>query len=139
MRRVAGWFLLAVVLTIGLAACSSQSEQQMFDQAKAYQEAGDFRQAIESYRQIVAKYPRGERSDEAQFMIGFLYANELQDIEKAKAAYKSFLDNYATTADSGMVMSAKWEMQHLGRDISEIEELQSLMESSADTAKAAEK
>ncbi|MBD3165065.1 tetratricopeptide repeat protein [bacterium] len=139
MRRFAAWWVLAAALLLSLTACTSQSEQDMFDQAKAYQEAGDFRQAIETYRQIVAKYPEGDRSDEAQFMIGFLYANELQEIDKAKEAYGVFLDRYSETADSGMVMSAKWEVANLGRDISEIEELQSLMESSADTATAAQK
>ncbi|MDZ7262494.1 MAG: tetratricopeptide repeat protein, partial [candidate division KSB1 bacterium] len=65
----------------------------------------------------------------AQFMIGYLYANEIKDLDKARSAYQVFLEKYP---ENELVPSVKWELDHLGKDISEIEFL-------VDTTKVVEK
>jgi hypothetical protein len=51
-------------------------------------------------------------------MSAFIYANDLKDIEKARAAYKSFVETYP---QHELVPSVKWELEHLGQDINDIE------------------
>jgi len=51
-------------------------------------------------------------------MIGYRYANDLNDLEKAKEAYNEFLQKYP---EHELAPSVQWELDHLGQDISEIE------------------
>jgi outer membrane protein assembly factor BamD (BamD/ComL family) len=121
---------LALSLIIG---CSSKpSDESLFEKARAFQESQDYDKAVEVYRDIVRLYPDGERSDEAQFMVGFIYANDLKDFDKAKTEYQAFMDNYSATADSGMVLSAKWEIENLGKDISDIDQLKNITGGASD-------
>ena len=116
--------MLIAVMVLLLAGCSgTPSENQLFEQARVAQEANDPQTAITAYQSIVEHYPTGDRSDEAQFMIGFLYANDLGDTTNARAAYQYFLDTYGETADSGMVISANWELSHLGTGVEQIDEI----------------
>ena len=121
---VAGGLLLVALLVI--TGCSNKSsEEELFSKAKAAQESRDFAAAVEAYKQVVQNYPEGERADEAQFMVGFLYANDIGDTTAARDAYQVFLDKYSERSDEGMVMSARWELDNLGKNVDEIEEIMS--------------
>ncbi len=121
----------ALTILIAIVGCSSKpGHEELFQQAEAFQKAQEFEKAAETYSKIVEAFPEGEKSDEALFMVGFIYANELNDTTKARSAYKSFLDKYSATADSGMVQSALFEMQYLGKEINEIDQLQDVIKTS---------
>lgn len=74
-------------------------------------EATDPRDKIEYYRALVKKYPTYERADEAQFMIGFVYSEELRDFELAKQEYDLLLKNYP---NSDVKESALYMLQNMG-------------------------
>lgn len=117
---------LAALLAVG---CSNKpSEEDLFTKAKKAQETKDFTQAIDIYKSVVEFYPAGDRADEAQFMVGFLYANDVKDTVKAREAYQTFLDKFSATSDSGMILSAKWEIANLGRDVEDIDEVMKFIE-----------
>jgi len=122
IHKAALIFLISLfVLAIG---CQKQaSEAELFSIAKKAQESRDYVAAVDAYKNVVAQYPNGDRADEAQFMIGFLYANDIGDTLQARTAYENFLKNYSSASDEGMVLSAKWELANLGRDIEEINEV----------------
>ena len=126
MRRTTSISLAIVLFLLILGCKAAPTDEAMFEKARPFQESQDYVKAVESYQDIVKTYPDGPRSDEAQFMIGFIYANEIKDIDKAREAYTLFMDKYSGKADEGMVMSAKWELEHLGRDISDIDQLKSI-------------
>ncbi len=124
MIRYASFVLIALLVVLAVWGCSGpDSEEKLFEQAKAAQEQQNFKKALECYEKIVEINPGSARAGEAQFMVGFLYANNLNEIEKARTAYERFLEIYGESADSGLVISVQWELDHLGRDVSEIEEL----------------
>jgi len=75
-------------------------------------EAGDARDKIEYYRGLLKKYPNFARADEAQFMIGFAYSEELQDFDAARREYQAVIDNYP---QSEMRESAQFMLQNMGR------------------------
>src|SRR5262249_24975508 len=65
---------------------------------------------IEYYRALLKKYPTYERADEAQFMIGFVYSEELHDCARAKPEYEAVLKNYPA---SSIRESAQYMIQNL--------------------------
>ncbi|RJP78531.1 MAG: outer membrane protein assembly factor BamD [Candidatus Zixiibacteriota bacterium] len=119
--------LLTVVLALVVGCEKKPPEGQVFGEAKALQEQGKFAEAVAAYEKFVQMYPKSKSAPQAQFMVGFIYANELKDVAKAEAAYKTFLNKFESMADSGMVASAQWELKYLGKDINEIEELSTIM------------
>ncbi|MDP8206549.1 MAG: tetratricopeptide repeat protein [Candidatus Electryonea clarkiae] len=134
MKRFYQVVVIIVMVSIFVAGCQKKpGEEELFEQARVLQEKKEFDQAINNYKEIINLYPDGDRCDEAQFMIGFIYANDMNDTTMARAAYKAFIDNYSTKADTGMLLSAKWEVEHLGRDISEIEQLQGFTAEATET------
>ena len=114
-------FLCGLVL---LAACTSKPDcDQLFSQAEKYYQERKLVEALESFKDHVKNCPESERASRCAFMIGFIYANDMKDIEQAREAYESFLQNYPD-ADEGLRASAEWELEHLGSDISEVDFLQ---------------
>jgi len=119
------WASVAILLLIGCGGAKA-NEEELFSAAKTFQEQGKVKEAVAKYEELVTSTPKGKRAPQAQFMIGFLYANELKDMDKAKSAYQKFLSDYSAVSDSGIIASAQWELKHLGKDINDIDELKSL-------------
>ena len=73
--------------------------------------------ALNIYPEFQAKYPKAPKAPQPLFLIGFIQANELMDIDAAKAAYSKFVEVYP---ESEMVESAKAEIDNLGLSPDEI-------------------
>jgi len=78
----------------------------------------DFKRAIMVYRQIIAEVNDANLVAQAQFMAGYIYANEIRDFDSAKVEYNAFLKAYPKHE---LVASVKWELENLGKDISEFD------------------
>ena len=86
--------------------------------------AKDFDQAVKEYGMVISAYPESRYATNAQFMLGYVYANFIQDFGMAKIEYEKFLTLYSDQADSGLVQSVKFELENLGKDLNEIQKLQ---------------
>ncbi len=139
---------LALALIIGCQ--KGPKAEDLFTEAKKLQEEQKYDEAVVKYEQLVELHPKSQYAPQSQFMIGFIYANEIEDLEKAKVAYETFLNQYADRSDSGMVASevayetflnqyadrsdsgmvasAEWELKNLGKDINEITDLSAVPE-----------
>jgi len=78
----------------------------------------NFYRAVEAYKELTAKYPKSSHVIKANFMIGYLYANDIKDLDRAREVYEKFLQDYP---DHELAVSVRWELDHLGQDISDIE------------------
>jgi outer membrane protein assembly factor BamD (BamD/ComL family) len=115
MYWIAGLALVMIAsLLIGCAGTPSQEE--LSKRLEAAQENQDPTAAVETYRQIIQYYPESEQAAKAQFMMGYIYANELADTANARKAYIAFLENYSDSTDTTLVISAKIELETLGED-----------------------
>jgi len=124
MKRLAFILPFILIVTALVIGCKKgPGAEALFSEAKSLQEEAKFTEAAAKYELLVQQYPKSEYAPQSQFMVGFIYANELKELDKAKAAYETFLKNYSATSDSGMVASARWELANLGKDINEIEDL----------------
>lgn len=66
---------------------------------------------IEYYRALLRKYPQYERADEAQFMIGFVFSEELRNYVAAQAEFEKVLQDYP---NSDIRESAGYMIQNMG-------------------------
>lgn len=128
MKRIVILLTLIPLIFLLAAGCAKKPpEDQLFNDAKKLQEEGKYTDAVAGYERLVQLHPRGKYAPQSQFMVGFICANELKQLDKAESAYKTFLEKYSSKADSGMVASAQWELKNLGKDINEIQDLSGIM------------
>ena len=73
--------------------------------------------AVELYALIIANAPQHPKAATAQFMTGFIYANDMNELDKAKVAYEAFLQKYPTDE---LTESAKMELENLGKSPEEL-------------------
>jgi peptidyl-prolyl cis-trans isomerase C len=67
-------------------------------------------QAITAYKALVALYPKDEHANEAQFLIGFLNAEELQRYDEAEKAFEKLFKDYP---NSDFIDDAQWMMENM--------------------------
>jgi len=98
---------------------SQKADFALYKLALVYQNnKQEFAKAVASHERLMKDYPQSKYLSQSHFMSAFIYANDLKDLEKARAAYTSFVEAYP---DHELVPSVKWELEHLGKDINQIE------------------
>lgn len=75
------------------------------------------RKAISAYRKFYSQYQNDPKAPQTLFMIGFVQANELKELDSAKATYTKFVETYP---DNEMAESARTELENLGLSADEI-------------------
>lgn len=150
------------VVLVFLAACSQNSDESLYQEAKSKIADGNYVGAINDYKKIVSdfpksnyaastkfelgklyqghvlpKIPREESMKEAikyytqvnteypdsveainsLFMIAFLEANEIGNLDKARETYEEFIKRYP---DHELAVSARAELNNLGKTPEEI-------------------
>jgi outer membrane protein assembly factor BamD (BamD/ComL family) len=98
--------------------CSSKSPEELFDLAQQAENQGDFEKAVDLYTLLLQKYPNSEHNYKAQFMIGFIYSEELKNYEKSKEAMQKVVDNYP---NCDLADDARWMLDHMGQSLEDIE------------------
>ena len=84
-----------------------KSAREMFQEA---QNAGLALKRIELYEKLLETYPKSEVSAQAQFMVGFIYSEELKNWDEAEKAFRQLLKRYP---DSELAASAQWMVDHM--------------------------
>jgi tetratricopeptide (TPR) repeat protein len=106
-------------VTLGLSVDSSavrdfvsqkKTAQQLFREG---QEAGNPAARIAAYRRLLQEYPDSDISPQAQFMIGFVYSEELKNFDEAESAFRELLRRYPK---SELAESARWMLEHMRSD-----------------------
>jgi peptidyl-prolyl cis-trans isomerase C len=77
---------------------------------QAAMDSNDSLQRISIYEELLKKFPESKYASQAQFMIGFIYSEELKDYTKAEGAFKVVIEKYP---DSELVDSAKWMIRNM--------------------------
>ncbi len=85
-----------------------RTEEELFTLA---QETDDPLDRLNYYTELVFNYPEGDHAAEAQFMIGFIHAEELNNYGPARNAFERVLSEYP---DSELVDSAQWMIENMG-------------------------
>ncbi len=134
LKGIRTLFLLGIAMTLLFAACKSgPTQQELFEKATVAQERSDFAGAIATYQEFVTQYPEAPDAPKCQFMIGYLYANHLDDDASAREAYQKFIRLYP---ENVLIKDAQWELDHLGLDVNEIDELNQILGAEGDSTAA---
>ncbi len=84
-----------------------KTPREMFQDA---QQAGAPQLRIDAYRKVVETYPDADISPQAQFMVGFVYSEELKNYDEAEKAFHELLAKYPK---SELTASATWMVDHM--------------------------
>ncbi len=82
--------------------------------ASAYQAKQDYIRAVETYESLSQRYPGTPEEYKGRFLLGYLYYDEMHDMEKAAATFKDFVAAYP---DSELTMSARLLLENMDRPI----------------------
>ena len=113
------YFMLTLMIGILIfSSCSSSSknlktEQTLYTDAQNFSEKGDFQSAIKTYEEILKLYPDSPRAYKAQFLIAFVYSENLKDYEKAKINYEKLIEKYP---DCDLVDDAHYMLRTMEND-----------------------
>lgn len=118
MRKFALGVTLMATLLLCLAGCSTKSPEELFNLAQQAENEKNFEKAIDFYSMLLKKYPNNEHNYKAQFMIGFIYSEELKDYDKAREAMQKVVDNYP---DCDLADDAQWMLKHMGEDLEKMD------------------
>lgn len=77
------------------------------------------------YRELVQKYPDHKYAPQALFMIGFVYAEELQDLVQARRTFDELIKKYP---DSDVVESAQYMIDNLNNPRPKFESIEGVKE-----------
>jgi peptidyl-prolyl cis-trans isomerase C len=80
--------------------------------------------AIQYFELFLERFPRHEKADQAQFLIGFTYSEQLGDYEAARGAFSSMITAYP---ESELADDAQWMIENMETPIEDFlpnEELQ---------------
>jgi len=91
-----------------------------------------YQRAVDTYQRLLRDFPQSKHAAQAQFMIGYIFANHIKDYDKARTAYNAFKEKYP---QHELTPSVDWELEHLGKDISELD----FIANSKDQAPASDK
>jgi peptidyl-prolyl cis-trans isomerase C len=84
-----------------------KTAQELFREG---QESGVATARIAAYRALLQEYPDSDVSPQAQFMIGFIYSEELKNYDEAEKSFQELLRRYPA---SELADSARWMIAHM--------------------------
>jgi outer membrane protein assembly factor BamD (BamD/ComL family) len=104
---------------------TTRTPEELWEMAQIEEEP---HKRIEYYRNIVNLYPTHKNAPQALFMIGFVYAEDLQDFPMARRTFDELQQKYP---ESEMNESGKWMIENMGKPrprFDSVEKMQKAME-----------
>jgi len=97
---------------------SSSADDALFMLGQIAQNRGRHEEAIARYQDLLERYPNSEHNYKAQFMIGFIYSEDLHDYPMARKAFKKLLEKYP---NCDLAPSARWMLENMGKPLESLD------------------
>jgi len=88
-------------------------ERGLYDEAQELQNHGNPELAVRVYEKIIELFPDSPIEYQAQFLIGFVCSEQLNDYDKAKEAFQKVIDGYP---DCDLVDDAQFMLETMESD-----------------------
>lgn len=95
----------------------TMSAKYLFKAADVSAHSHNVQHAIELYKRVIENYPDYKKVPLAWFYIGFLYENELLQIDEAKKAYNTLLSKYP---DFEQAEDVRWSLENINKSGEEL-------------------
>ena len=95
----------------------SLAPEYLFKAADLYRAQHKYEEALKNYSQIQSDYADYKKVPQTMFLQGFVYENDLKDLDKAKERYQAFLDTYP---DHELAKDVQFSLNNLGRSPEDI-------------------
>ena len=89
MKKIGILVLLAL-----LAGCAAKTDEELYSNAVEAQKASDQDEALETYEDLLTKYPQSPRVPEALYAMGTIYQDHKKQFPQAIATYQRLVDGY---------------------------------------------
>ena len=109
--------ILISVLFLAISCSKSMSEVDYYAKANELMSKENWEEAEQNFQSIIDKYPKGEYTAKAVFMVGFINANYTNNLDKARKYYNEFLEKYP---NHELADDAKYELDNLGKSIDDL-------------------
>ncbi len=96
----AALLLAFFIISAGLAGCSADPAEQVFNKAEKSLGLGAHLEAISQYSYVLGKYPASQLAPMSQYRIAYIYNKHLNDKKKALEAYSTLLLMYPSSAQT---------------------------------------
>ena len=116
-RIVLSLFLILSIAFFAFDCSKKLTDKELLDLAQMEGGKGNFEKAVEHYETLLTLYPDSEQAPLALFMIGFTYANEIGNKDKARMSYKEFLEKYPNNV---LKSSVEFELENMGKSAEDI-------------------
>jgi len=117
MQKISLFIIMMVTMSLFVSCTETKTEEEYFDLANEQYGQEAYADAIEIFKIILEKFPEGQTTAKATFMIGFINANSLENFEEAKKYYTLFVEKYP---DHDLADDAQYELNTLGQDINDL-------------------
>jgi outer membrane protein assembly factor BamD (BamD/ComL family) len=125
--------VLGIMTLFLIMSCSDKkTEQDYYLLANEQYGQEAYADAIENFKIILEKYPEGETTAQSTFMLGFINANSLENLEEAKKYYTLFIEKYPK---HDLADDAQYELNNLGQDINDLPIFKDLQPGELDSTK----
>ncbi|MFC1726295.1 tol-pal system YbgF family protein [candidate division KSB1 bacterium] len=108
--------ILILGMTFVLSCGEKMTEDEMAQLALDYQSKDQPKEAIKIYEKLLKEFPESPEAGNHMFLIGFLYANVINDFEKAKEYYTKFKEKYPNH-EFVKNNTVDFELENMGKDI----------------------
>jgi len=117
MQKITALLMGILVIFLFLSCSEKKTEQDYYELATEQYGKEAYADALENFKIILEEFPEGETTAQSTFMLGFIYANSLGNLEEAKKYYTLFIEKYP---DHDLADDAQYELNNLGKDINDL-------------------
>jgi len=96
---------------------SDNAALYLYKAGEVARSSGDMRRSVSLLEQLYEGYRSYEKAPQALFLAGFVYENDLKNLDKAKEIYSTFMKKYP---DHELSASVKFSLENLGKPADEI-------------------
>jgi len=119
--------IIIIAMTLFFACGKKMTEAELYAMAQEQYGSEKYEEALKSFQKLVDEFPKGQKHAEAMFMLGFINANDLKNLELAEKHYKTFLEKYP---GHDLSDDAEYEIKTLGKDINDLPIFQQMISDS---------
>ena len=117
MQKISIILATMIIVALVISCSETKTEEEYFTLANEQYGQEAYADAIENFKIILEKYPEGKTTAKSTFMLGFINANSLENLEEAKKYYTLFVEKYP---DHDLADDAQYELNTLGQDVNDL-------------------